>query len=164
MNKGSLRPLYSPAHVPPSLSQSHYCSISLVVPLALLSRKPHFLGSCRFPSINVNTFIPEDIPRGRCFQVSSTSLMSSLNHLIGVISAFWDGCVSCAQLQLLHWTIEICKAYWFVHYLVEDPGFHLTLAHWWVYYGTHIVSCPLWFLGCVGDSVRKPQCHASMYL
>ena len=42
-------------------------------------------------------------------------------------------CISRARLQLHHRTVEICRGHWSIHYLVEDPGCHLTLAHWWVY-------------------------------
>ena len=130
LKKGSLIPFYSTSHVPHSVSQSPYCSTSLVIPLALLSRKPHCLGSCRSPSVDVNTSILEDRPRGPCILVSSTSLMSSLDHLKGVLSSFRVGCVSCARLQLHYHTLEIHTGYWFLPYLVEDPGCHLTLAHW----------------------------------
>ena len=109
-NKGSLNPLYSPAPVPHLVSQSLYYSISLVVPLVLLSRKPHCLGS-RSLSVDVNTSTLEDRPRGPCILVSFTSLMSSLDHLKGVLSAFWVGCVSCAQLQLHYHTINIQTRY-----------------------------------------------------
>ena len=138
------------------MPQSQYFSISLVVPLTLLSRKPHFLGSYRSPSVNVNTSIPEDRPRVPCILVSSTSFMSSLDHLKWAISAFWVGCVSRALLQLHHHTVEIRTRYWSVHYFFKDISCHLTLAHWWVYYGTHIVSCPLLFPRFVGNSVQNP--------
>ena len=59
--------------------------------------------------------------------------MSSSDHLRGVLSASRDGCFSYARLQLHHRTIDIHTWYWFMQYLVEDPGCHLTLAHWWVY-------------------------------
>ena len=68
-------------------------------------------------------------PRGPCILVLLTSLMSSLDHLRGVLSASRDGCFSCARLQLHHHTIEIRTGYWSVQYLVEYPGCHLTLAH-----------------------------------
>ena len=122
----------------------------------LLSRKPHFLGIFRSPSVEVNTSIPGDRPRSPCILVSSTSFMSSLDHLKGFLSVFWVGCVSRAQLQLHYHTIEIRTGYWFLHYLVKHLAYHPTLAHWWAYFGTHEVLCPLLFLGCMGDSVRKP--------
>ena len=100
----------------------------------LLSGKPHFLVSWRSPSIDVNTSIPEDRPRGPCILVSSSSLMSSLDYLKGVLSSFMVGCVSHAQIKLHYHTIEIRTGYWFLHYLVEDLDCHLTLAHWWVYF------------------------------
>ena len=131
-------------------------STYLVIPLALLSRKHHFLVSYKSPSLNVNRSIPKDRPRGPCILVSSTSLMSSMDHLKGVLSSFRVHCVTCAWIQLHHLTIEIHTRYWFLHYLVKDPSCHLTLAHWWVYYGTHTISCPLWFSSYIGDSVRKP--------
>ena len=111
LNKGSLSPSYSPVHVPHLVSQSHYCSISLISPLLLLSRKPHYLGSCESPSIDVDTSIPEDIPRDICILVSSTSLINSLDHLKGVLSPFWVGFVSRARLQLHYHTIEIHTGY-----------------------------------------------------
>ena len=138
------------------MSQSRYSSISMVVPLVLLSRKPHFLGSCISPSIDVNTSIPDYRPRDIYILVSSTSLMSSLDHLKGFLSTFWVGCVSHARLKLHYRTIDIHTGYWFLHYLVEDPNCHPTLAHWWVYFRTHTVSCPLWFTGFIGDNVRNP--------
>ena len=86
--------------------------------------------NCRSPSVDENTSIPEDRPKGSCILVSLTSLMSSLDHLRGVLSASHDGCVSRAQLQLHHRTVEIHTGYWSLQYLVEDLGCHLTLAHW----------------------------------
>ena len=77
--------------------------------------------------------IPEDRPRGICILVSLTSLMSSSDHLRGVLSASWNGCFSRAWLQLHHRTVEIHTGYWSMQYLVKDPRCHLTLAHWWVY-------------------------------
>ena len=77
------------------------------------------LISCRYPYVDVITYILEDRPRGPCILVSSTSLMSSLDHLKGVISAFQVGCVSHARIQLHYHTVEICTRYWFLHYLVE---------------------------------------------
>ena len=129
LNKGILSPPYSPAPVPHSVSQSHYCSISLAVPLMPLSRKPHFC-SYRSPSVDVNTSIPKDRPKGPCILVASTSLMSSLDHLKGVLSAFWVGCVSFSRLHLHYCTIKIHTGYWFLHYLVKDPCCHLKLGHW----------------------------------
>ena len=84
----------------------------------------------RSPSINENTYILEDRPRGPCILVSLTSSMSSLDHLRGVLSASRDGLVSHARLQPHHRTIEIHTGDWSIHYLVEYHGFHLTLAHW----------------------------------
>ena len=135
LNKGSLNPLYSPAPVPHLVSQSHYYSISMVVSLMLLSKKPHCLASCRCPSIDANTSIPEDRHRGPYILVSSTSLMRSLDHLKGVVSSFWVGCVSHAWLQLHYHTVEIRTGYWFFHCLVKYPICHPTLTHWWVYLG-----------------------------
>ena len=130
LNKGSLSPLYSRALVPHSVSQSHYYSISLFVPLVFPSRKPHFLGSSRYPSFDVNTSIPEDRTRGPCILVSSTSLMSTFDHLKGFLSAFWVGCISHARLQIHHRAIDIHTGYCFLHYLVEDLDCHLILARW----------------------------------
>ena len=131
----------------------------MVIPITLLSRKYHCLVSCRSPSVDVNTSITEDRTRGPCILVSFTSLMSSLDHLRGVLNAYRDGCFSRARLQLHHRTVEIRTGYWSVQYLVEDLGCHLTLAHWWVYSRDLNRLCPLWFLGCVGDSVQKPRQH-----
>ena len=63
INKGILIPSYWCSPVPHSVSQSHYCSIYLGVPLMLLSRKPHLLGSCKYPSVDINTSVLEDRPR-----------------------------------------------------------------------------------------------------
>ena len=43
----------------------------------------------------------------KCTLVSLTVLMSSLDHLRGLLSASQDGCFSCARLQLHPRTIEI---------------------------------------------------------
>ena len=65
------------------------------------------LARGRSPSVDANTHILEDRPRGPYTLVSLTSLMSSLDHLRGVLSASRDGCFSRARLQLHHRTIEI---------------------------------------------------------
>ena len=126
-------------------------------PSCFWSRKHHALIRGRSRSIDDNTHIPEDRPRGPCILVSLTSLMSSLDHLRGVRSASRDDCFSHAWLQLHHRTVEIHTGYWSVQYLVEDPGCHLTLAYWWVYSSDLNRLCPLWFSGCVRDSGQKPQ-------
>ena len=59
--------------------------------------------------------------------------MNSFDHLRGVISSSRDGCVSHAQLQLHHHTIDIFKGYWPIHYLVKELRCHLTLEHEWFY-------------------------------
>ena len=84
----------------------------------------------RSPSVDDNTHIPEDRPRGLYILVSLTSFMSSLDHLRGFISASRDGFSSRAQIHLHHRTVEIRIGYRYVHYLVKDHGCHLTLAHW----------------------------------
>ena len=63
----------------------------------------------RSPSIDTNTHIPKDRPIGPYTLVSSTSLMISLDHLRGVLSASWDGCFSHARLQLHHRTVGILQ-------------------------------------------------------
>ena len=164
LNKGSLSPLYSPSNVPHSVSQSPDCSTSLVIPLMLLSRKHHCLVSCMSPYVDVNTSILEERPRDPCILVSSTSFMSSLDHLKGVISAFQVGCVSRARLQLHHCTVEIHTGYRFLHYLVKNPSCHLILAHWCVYLGPiqFHVRCGFW--DALMTMFESPQCYASMYL
>ena len=107
-------------------------------------------------SADDNTYIPEDRPRGPCILVSLTSLMSSLDNLRGVLSASRDGCFSRARPQLHHRTVEIRTGYWSMQYF-EDPIYNLTIAHWWVYSRDLNRLCPLWFLGCIGDSVQKAQ-------
>ena len=130
LNKGILILPHSPCP---------YSIISLPIPLHLVGQSadcltpfgylPHVssqgntisLTRGRSPSVNDNTHIPEDRPRGPCTLVSLTSLMNSLDHLRGVLSASRDGCFSRARLQLHHHTIEIRTRYWYVHYLVEEP-------------------------------------------
>ena len=126
-----MSPPYSPAPGPP-----------ISVPFLRLSHTfdypPHAsrqgniisLISCRSPSVNINKSIPEDRPRGPYILVSFTLLISSFDHLRGVISASQGGCVSCARLQLHHRVIYICTKYLSMHYLIEDPDCHMTLAHW----------------------------------
>ena len=151
-------PLFNSFPPPPSHSvgQSSYCLTSFgYLHRAFVQGNTIALASCMSPSVNNTTHILEDRPIGPYIFVSLTSLMSSLDHLRGVLSASRDGCFSRAQLQLHHCTVEIRTGYWSVQYLVKDPRCHLTLAHWWVYWGTQIGSFPLWFLGCVGDIVQK---------
>ena len=118
LNKGSLSlplpptpvqlfpfPFPTPHH---SVGQPAYC-------LTSLSSLPHAFGQGntisftrgRSPSVDANTHIPEDRPRGPCILVSLTSLMSSLDHLRGVLSASRDGFFSRARLQLHHCTVAI---------------------------------------------------------
>ena len=66
----------------------------------------------RSPSVDDNTHIPEDRTRGPCIFISLTSLMSSLDHLRGLLSASWDGCFSRARLQLHHCTVDILHNIW----------------------------------------------------
>ena len=83
-----------------------------VISVALLVKDNTIaLTSCRSPSVDDNTCIPEDKPIGPYILVSLTLLMISLDHLRGVFSASRDGCVSRAQLQLHHHTVEIQKGY-----------------------------------------------------
>ena len=70
------------------MSQSTDC----FTPFGYLPRAPGqgnviSLNRGRSPSVDTNTHIPEDRPRGPCILVSLTSLMSSLDHLRGVLSA-----------------------------------------------------------------------------
>ena len=99
----------SPPH---SVGQSSDCLTSFsYLPHASGQGNTISLTRCKSPSIDDNTCIPEDIPIGPCILVSLTSLMSSLDHLRGVLSASWDGCFSRAQLQLHHHTVEICTGF-----------------------------------------------------
>ena len=148
LNKGSLSPPYSTAPIPPFSVPFLWLSHTFdYPPRASCQGNIIALISCRSCSIDINTSIPVDGLRAPRILVSLTLLMSSLDHLRGVISASRDGRFSRAWLQLLHHTVEICTRYWSVHYLVEDLGCHLNLAHWGVYYGTQTVSRPLWFSG-----------------
>ena len=86
--------------------------VDCFTPFSYLPRAPSqvniiALTRGRSLSVNDNTYILEDRPRGPYILVSLTSLMSSLDHLRGVLSASRDGCFSLAQLQLHHRTIEI---------------------------------------------------------
>ena len=82
-------------------------SVDCLTPFGYLPRTPGqgntiSLTRGRSPSVDNNTHIPEDRPRGPCTLVSLTSVMSSLDHLRGVLTASRDGCFSCAWLQLHH--------------------------------------------------------------
>ena len=134
LNKGSLSLLHSPypcSTLPPhSVGQSADCLTSFgYLPRASGQGNTITLTKGRSPSVDENTHIPEDRPRDPCILVSLTSLMVSLDHLRGVLSASRDGCCSHARLQLHHRTVEIRTGYWSMQYLVEDPGCHLSLAH-----------------------------------
>ena len=99
----------------------------------LLSRKPHFLGSCRSPSIDTNTYCPKDKCRGTYTLVSYPSSMSSYGLSEGspyfpIIWLFLTRSTSATTSQ--HWDLY---RFWSMQYLVKDPRCHLTLAHWWVY-------------------------------
>ena len=103
LNKGSLSLLHSlcpcsTLRPPDSVGQSLDCLTSFgYVPLASSQGNIIALTSGRSLSIDDNTCIIEDRPRGPCILVSLTSLMSSLDHLRGVLSASRDGCFSCAH-------------------------------------------------------------------
>ena len=136
LNKGSLSLLHSlcpcsTLSLPPhSVGQSADCLTSFgYLPCTSGQGNTIALTRGRSPSIDDNTHIPEDRPRGPCILVSLTSFMSSLDHSRGVLNASWDGCFSCARLQLHHRTVEIRTGYMSIQYLVKDPGCHLTLAH-----------------------------------
>ena len=78
LNKGILSPSYSPFPCSPI----QYVSPQIVPHLWLSPRAPiqgHIIAliSCRSPSVDVSTSIPQDRPRGPCILVSSTSLMIS---------------------------------------------------------------------------------------
>ena len=119
-----------PPLLPHSVGQSSNCLTSFgYLPRTSGQGNTISLASYRSPSINDNIHIPNDRPIGPCILVSLTSLMSSLYHLRGFLNASQDGCFSRARLQLHHRTVEIHTRYWSMHYLVEDPGCHLTLAH-----------------------------------
>ena len=88
---------YFPPPPPPPhlLGQSADC----LTPFGNLPRTPGqgniiALTRGRSPSVDDNTYIPEDRPRGPYIVVSLTSLMSSLDELSGVLSDSWDGFVS----------------------------------------------------------------------
>ena len=101
----SINPLPSPPH---SVGQSAYCLTPFgYLPRALGQGNIIALTRGRSPSIDDNTHILEDIPKGPCTLVSLTSLMSSLDHLRGVLSASRHGCFSHARLQLYHRIVEI---------------------------------------------------------
>ena len=117
LNKGSLSlplprypcPFFPFPPLPPnSVNQSTDC----FTPFSFLPHAPGqgniiALARGRSPSVDANTHIPEDRPRGPYTLVSFTSLMGSLDHLRGVLSASWDGCFSHARLKLHHCIIEI---------------------------------------------------------
>ena len=141
MNKGYLSPPYSLVPIPPfSVPVPHPIYYSFSVPRLshnfdyhpYASRQGNIIAliSCKSPSVNINTSIPEDRPRGPYILVSLTSLMSSLYHLRGFLSASQDSCFSHAQLQPHHRTVEIRTGYWSMHYLIEYPSCDLTLSRW----------------------------------
>ena len=108
LKKGSLSPPYSPSLIPPfSVSVPRLSHTFDYPPRASCQGNIIALISCRSPSVDINTYIPDYRPRGPCILVSFTLLMRSLDHVRGVISASWGGCVSCARLQLHHRTIEV---------------------------------------------------------
>ena len=101
LNKGSLSlPLppypFSVFPFPPLPPNSVSQSVDCFTPFGYLPHAPGqgniiALTRGRSPSVDANTHIPEDRPRGPCTLVSLTSLMSSLDHLRGVLSASRDG-------------------------------------------------------------------------
>ena len=108
LNKGSLSHPYSPAPVPPfTVLVPKFFHIFGYPPRAFGQGKIISLVSCRSPSVDDNTSILKDRPRGPCILVSLTLLMGSLDHLRGVLSASRDGCFSHARIQLHHHTVEI---------------------------------------------------------
>ena len=132
LNKGSLSPptllaqLFTPFYQP----CHQYYHIS-VFHLALLSRKHHFLDSCRSPSVDDSPSILEDRPRGPCALDPSPSVVKCLRtNLGGVIIASPNGCFSHAQLQHLDRIIENRTGFISLPLFIEDPRFPLTLAHW----------------------------------
>ena len=87
-------------------------SADCLTPFGYLPRAPGqgniiALTRGRSPSIDTNTHIPEDRPKGPYALVSLTPLMSSLDHLRGVLSASWDSCFLHAQLKIHHRTVKI---------------------------------------------------------
>ena len=115
LNKGSLSlPTPAPVQIFPSppLPHSVSQSVDCFTPSSYLPRAPDqgniiSLARGRSPYVDTNTHILEDRPIGPYILVSLTSLMSSLDHLRGILSACWDGCFSRARLQLHHRTVEI---------------------------------------------------------
>ena len=86
-----------PPLLPHSVGQSWNCLTSFgYLPHASGQGNIIALTRGRSPSIDNNTHILENRPRGPCILVSLTLLMSSLDHLRG--SSSWDVCISHARL------------------------------------------------------------------
>ena len=132
LNKGSLSPPTLLAQlVPPVYHSSHQYYHSSVLHLALLSRKHHCLDSCRSPSVDDNSSIPEDRPRGSCALDPSPSVVSAYGPFWGrIIIASPNGCFSHVRLQHLIRIVENRAGYISFPFCVEDPGFPPTLEHW----------------------------------
>ena len=96
LNKGSLSPPTLLAQLfPPVYHPCHqYYHIS-ILHLALLSRKHHFLDSCRSPSVDDNSSILEDRPRGPCALDPSPSVVSAYGP-------FWEESLLPLRLVVSH--------------------------------------------------------------
>ena len=125
LNKGSLSPPTLLAQlVPPVYHSYHQYYHSSVLHLVLLSRKHHCLDSCRSPSVDDNSSIPEDRPRGSCALDPSPSVVSaygpfweeSLLPLRMVVSHMFDFSTLIASLR-------IAQDVYPFHYVSKTPYF-----------------------------------------